>query len=54
MIALGSNVHIFARPRRREELAPCFATVLGSPVRTVGFPGIGQPMLVVAFPGEGI
>jgi len=53
VIALGSNVHIFARPHRRRELARCFETVLGSPVRTVDFPGIDQPMLVVSFPGGG-
>jgi hypothetical protein len=53
MIALGSNVHIFARPHRREELARCFETVLGSPVRTVEYPGIDQPMLVVSFAGGG-
>ena len=33
VIALGSNVHIFVRPHRRRELAQCFETVLGSPVR---------------------
>jgi hypothetical protein len=54
MIALGSNVHIFARPHRREELARCLETVSGgSPVRTVEFPGIDQPMLMVSFPGGG-
>ena len=53
VIALGSNVHIPARPHRRGELARCFETVLGSPVRTVEFPGIDQPMLVVSFPGGG-
>jgi hypothetical protein len=53
MIALGSNVHIFARPQRREELAQCFETILGSPIRTVEFPGIDQPMLIVSFPGGG-
>jgi hypothetical protein len=53
VIALGSNVHIFARPHRRGELAQCFETVLGSPVRTVEFPGIDQPMLIVSFPGGG-
>jgi hypothetical protein len=53
VIALGSNVHIFARPHRREELARCFETVLDSAVRTVDFPGIGQPMPVVSFPGGG-
>ena len=54
VIALGSNVHIFARPHRRAELAECFERILGSPVRTVEFPGIGQPMLVVSFPAGGI
>ncbi len=54
MIALGSNAHIFARPHRREELARCFETALGSgPMRTVQWPGIDQPMLVVSFPGGG-
>jgi hypothetical protein len=53
VITLGSNAHIFARPHRRGELAQCFETVLGSPARTVEFPGIGQPMLVVSFPGGG-
>ena len=53
MIALGSNVHIFARPHRREELVRCFATVLGSPVRTVKLPGFDQPMLIVSFPRGG-
>jgi hypothetical protein len=54
VIALGSNVHIFARPHRREELTRCFETVIGgSPVRTVEFPGIDQPMLVISFPGGG-
>jgi hypothetical protein len=53
VVALGSNVHIFARPHRREELAHCFETLLGSPVRTVEFPGIDQPMLIVSFPGGG-
>jgi hypothetical protein len=53
VIALGSNVHIFARPHRRRELAQCFESVLGSPVRTVEFPGTDQPMLVVSFPGGG-
>jgi hypothetical protein len=54
VIALGSNVHIFARPHRRRELAHCFETVLGSPVRAVEFPGIGQPMLIVSFPAGDI
>jgi hypothetical protein len=53
MIALGSNVHIFARPHRREELTRSFEAVIGSPVRTVEFPGIDQPMLIVSFPDGG-
>ncbi len=54
MIALGSNVHIFARPHRRQELAWCFETVLScGPVVTVEHPGMEQPMLLVRFPGGG-
>src|SRR5215813_2097838 len=54
MITLGNNVHIFARPHRREELAWCFETALGcGPARTVEYPGIDRPMLVVSFPGGG-
>jgi hypothetical protein len=53
MIALGSNVHIFARPHRRDELAQCFETVFGSLVRSVELPGIDQPMIIVSFPGGG-
>jgi hypothetical protein len=52
-MALGSNVRIFARPHRREELARCFETLLGSSVRTIEWPGIDQPMLIVSFPGGG-
>lgn len=54
MIALGTNVHIFARPHRRDELAWCFETVLGSgPARTVEWPGIDQAMIIVSVPGGG-
>jgi len=53
VVTLGSNAHIFARPHRREELAQCFETLLGNPVRTVEWPGIDQPMLIVSFPGGG-
>jgi hypothetical protein len=54
MTALGTNVHIFARPHRRTALVRCFEALLGgSPVRTVTFPGIDQPMLVVTFSGGG-
>jgi hypothetical protein len=31
MTALGSNAHIFAQVRRREQLRWCFATVFGCP-----------------------
>ncbi len=54
MIALGSNVHLFARPHRRHELTWCFETVLQiGPVTAVEHPGIDQPMLLVRFPGGG-
>ena len=46
-------MHFFARLHRRAEIARCFETVLGIPVRTVGYPGIDQPMLIVSFPGGG-
>ena len=48
MIALGNNVHIFARPMRREALKWFFETVLQcGPVATVEHPGLAAPMLVV-------
>jgi hypothetical protein len=48
MIALGNNVHIFARPPRREALKWLFETVLQcGPVATVEHPGMVAPMLVV-------
>jgi len=54
VIALGSTVHIFARPHRRQELAWCFDTVPGcGPVLTVEHPGMEQPVLLVRFPGGG-
>lgn len=54
MISLGSNVHIFARPARRDELIHCFEAVAGiGTVRSVDYPGIERPMLLVAFPGGG-
>lgn len=54
MMALGNNVHIFARPHRRQELVWCLETVLGcGPVVTVGHPGMELPMLLVKFPGGG-
>ncbi len=54
VIALGSNVHVFAQPHRRQELAWCFETVLGcGPTATVDHPGMDQPMLLVRFPDGG-
>ena len=54
MIALGTNVHIFARPERRPELVWCFETVLRcGPVRTVAHPAMTESMLLVEFPGGG-
>jgi hypothetical protein len=54
MTALGNNVHIFARPHRREELRWLFETVLQSgPVASVEHPGMVEPMLVVRFPDGG-
>ena len=47
MTALGSNVHIFAQPHRREQLKRVFETVLGCPVAEVGHPGMIEPLLVV-------
>jgi hypothetical protein len=54
MTALGNNVHLFARPHRRQDLIWCFDTVLGcGPVATVQHPGMTEPMLLVRFPGGG-
>lgn len=54
MIAIGNNVHIFARPTRREALKWLFDTVLQcGPVSTVEHPGMAAPMLVVRLPGGG-
>src|SRR5207237_8778714 len=54
MTALGDNVHIFARPHRRQELGRTFGTVLGcGPVETLQHPGIAEPILLVRFPGGG-
>jgi hypothetical protein len=45
MIALGNNVHLFARPSRRPELVWCFEAALGcGPVRTVEHPAMREPM----------
>jgi hypothetical protein len=54
VIALGTNVHIFAPPSRRKQLAWCFEIALGcGPVRTVQHPAIAESMLLVDFPGGG-
>jgi len=54
MTALGNNVHIFARPHRRQDLIWCFETVLGcGPVESVEHPGMTEPMLLVRFPDGG-
>jgi hypothetical protein len=54
VIALGDNVHIFARPHRRQELIWCFETVLNcGTVATIEHPGMAEPMLLVTFPGGG-
>jgi hypothetical protein len=54
MTALGNNVHIFARPHRRQELIWCFDTVLGcGPVASIDHPGMPEPMLLVRLPDGG-
>ena len=54
MTALGNNVHIFARPLRREALKWLFETVLEcGPVATIEHAGMATSMLVVKFPGGG-
>jgi hypothetical protein len=54
LTALGSNVHIFAHPYRRQELIWCFDTVLGcGPVASIDHPGMPEPMLLVRFPDGG-
>lgn len=54
MISLGSNVHLFARPERRESLRSLFEAVLKSgPVIAIDFPGMDEPMLLVRFPEGG-
>jgi hypothetical protein len=53
MTALGSNAHLFARPRRRQELTRSFESVLGCPVVTLEFPGLAESMLAVRFPDGG-
>jgi hypothetical protein len=45
VIALGNQAHIFARPRRREELIWCFGTVLGcEPLSAITHPAMAEPI----------
>jgi hypothetical protein len=53
MTALGNNVHLFARPQRRQELIWCFDTVLGCGVASVPQSGMADLMFLVRFPGGG-
>ena len=54
MMALGSNAHLFARPRRREELRRLFAEVLqGAAVAEVRHPAMPEPMLIARFSAGG-
>jgi hypothetical protein len=54
MAALGNNIHLFARPHRRNELIWCFETVLGcGPVASVPQSSMAEPMLLIYFPGGG-
>jgi hypothetical protein len=54
MTALGNNVHIFARPSRRETLTWLFETVLQcGPVASIEHPGLMAPMLLVKLPEGG-
>jgi hypothetical protein len=54
MVALGNNVHIFARPQRRDAWRRLFDDVLGcGPVAFINHPGMAEPMMLVRFPGGG-
>ncbi len=54
MIALGNNVHVFARPHRRQGLTWLFESVLEcGPVATIELPGMVESLLLVRFPGGG-
>ena len=54
MISLGNNVHIFARPTRREALKWLFETVLQcGEMATIDHAGMAAPMLVVRLPEGG-
>jgi hypothetical protein len=51
IVGLGARVHLFARPRAREELTALFRDVLGCRVLERDF-GLEHPILLVAF-GDG-
>src|SRR5829696_2558258 len=54
MTALRNNIHLFARPHRRNELIWCFETVLGcGPVASVRQSGMAEAMLLIHVPGGG-
>jgi hypothetical protein len=54
MTALGSNAHIFAQPRRREDLRRSFEAIPGcGAVTMMDYPGFAEPMLVIRFPDGG-
>ena len=53
MIGLGNNVHVFAKPHRREGLERLFKNLLGVPIASVEHPGIREPMLIIRFPQGG-
>ena len=54
MIGLGNNVHVFAKPHRREAMHRLFEDLLQcGPVVTIEHPGMAEPMLIVHFPQGG-
>ena len=54
LVSLSNRVHIFARPRFKDELIWCFSTVLdcGDPV-SIRLPGVAEPVLGFRFPDGG-
>src|SRR5437773_12187110 len=54
MIGLSNNVHVFAKPHRREAMRNLFEDLLQcGPVVTIEHPGMAEPMLIVHFPQGG-
>lgn len=53
MTSLGNNLHIFARPTRREALSRLFETILQCPIAAVEHPDMAAPMLMVRLPEGG-